>query len=393
MEKSPHPFRDGATRSLRLLALCAALFAPAGFAAETTTPANATAAAEIRAPRGVQRSTFGRMPDGVEVEAFTLTNRHGAHAKIITYGATLAELRVPDRAGKSGSVIREAVASEQGFQRGFNQSAAVHGRVVNRISLARFTLDGQEYQLANNAGRNHIHGGTRGFHRIVWQGAVVEGSRDPAVKLTYVSADGEEGYPGKLTTSVVYTLTDDNVLRLEFSATTDKATPVNFTNHAYFNLAGGGDVLDHEFFLNADRYTVASPDLIPTGEIKSVEGTPLDFRKPTLLGARAEQLPQNRRYDNNLVINRPEGDTRLALAARVTEPRLGRTMEVWTTEPGVQLYTSPLAGQPPSPERHGTYSLETQHFPDSVNRPEFPSTILRPGQVFKSTTEFRFSAK
>lgn len=340
----------------------------------------------------VQRSHFGRMPDGTEIDCFTLTNRHGLVAKAITFGAILADLRIPDREGELASVVRDIVASEQGFQRGFPGAGAVFGRVANRIARARFTLDGQDYQLAANSGQNHIHGGGKNFSRVVWQATPSETPGVASVSLTYMSVDGEEGYPGKLTTTVRYTLTDQNALRIDYTATTDRPTPINLTNHAYFNLAGTGDVLDHELMLNADRFTVVDDALIPTGEIRSVKDSPLDFTRPTRLGSRAAQLAASRRYDHNFVINRREGDPSLLLAARVFEPRSGRVMEVWTTEPGVQLYTSPLGDQPLT-DRTGTFCLETQHFPDSVNHPHFPSTILRPGQTWRSTTEFRFTVK
>ena len=344
---------------------------------------------------GVQRAEFGRTPDGVVVEAFTLTNDQGAIAKVITLGAIVAELRMPDRHGKLASVVREIQPSEQGFQRGFPQSAAVFGRVANRIANARFTLDGREYQVTRNHGAHQLHGGVKNFSKVVWQAKTGGDAKDPSVELAYTSADGEEGFPGRVITTVRYTLTAANALRIDYRATSDKPTPINLTNHAYFNLAGSGDAVSHELTLNADRYTVFDADLIPTGEIKPVAGTPLDFRQPALLGARAAELGAARRYDHNFVLNRPAGDASLRFAARVREPGSGRVMEVWTTEPGLQLYTSVLtapAANEPSP-RAGFLCLETQHFPDSVNHPEFPSTILRPGQEFRSTTEFRFSAK
>ena len=336
---------------------------------------------------------FGRMPDGTEVEQFVLTNGQGAVAKVITFGAIVADLRMPDRHGQLAGVVREIQPSEQGFQRGFPNSAAIFGRVANRIAKARFILDGREYQVTRNHGANQLHGGVRNFSKVLWKATIPERTSAPSVALNYVSADGEEGFPGRLTTTVTYTLTAENTLRIDYRATTDKPTPINLTNHAYFNLAGGGDAAGHELTLNADRYTVVDAELIPTGEIRTVANSPLDFRRPVLLGARATELPA-RRYDHNFVLNRREGDGSLILAARVQEPQTGRIMEVWTTEPGIQLYTSILT--PPGekdPPRAGFLCLETQHFPDSVNHPHFPSTILRPGATFRSTTEFRFSAK
>jgi aldose 1-epimerase len=271
----------------------------------------------------------------------------------------------------------------------------VFGRVANRIANARFILDGREYQVTRNAGAHQLHGGPKNFSKVIWNPSLPAGSGSPHVELTYISADGEEGFPGRLTTVVRYTLTNENTLRIDYRATTDKPTPINLTNHAYFNLAGAGDVVEHELTLNADRYTVVDADLIPTGEVKPVAGSPLDFRRLTSLGVRVPQLAPGRRYDHNFVINRGEGGSRLAFAARVRDPQSGRVMEVWTTEPGVQLYTSLLTA-PTAKEttpRFGFICLETQHFPDSVNHPHFPSTILRPGQEFRSTTEYRFSAK
>ena len=359
-------------------------------------PVDGAAAAALTAPvppAAVTRTPFGRTPEGVDVELFTLTNRHGLTAKVITSGAILADLRVPDREGKLAGVVREVTASDAGFQRGFPQAAAVFGRVANRIANARFTLDGREYQLAANNKPNHIHGGVKNFSRVVWQGAPATEPGVAAVTLTYVSPDGEEGFPGTLTTTLRYTLTDQDTLRLDYAATTDRPTPVNLTNHAYFNLAGGGDVLDYTVTLNADRYTVVDAALIPSGEIRPVAGSPLDFTTPRPLGARAAQLSATRRYDHNFVINRPAaGDASLAFAARVFDPRSGRVMETWTTQPGVQLYTSPLGDRPVNDQR-GFFCLETQHYPDSINHPEFPSTVLRPGETFRATTEFRFSAK
>jgi aldose 1-epimerase len=255
--------------------------------------------------------------------------------------------------------------------------------VANRIANARFTLDGGEYKLAANAAPHHIHGGTKGFGQVVWQAQPLPpAEHSSAVRFTYFSKDGEEGYPGNLTASVTYTVTDDNQLRLDYEATTDKATLVNLTSHAYYNLAGGGSISGHELWLAADHYTLADEQLIPTGEIGSVTGTPLDFTAPTLIGSRAGQLkPRAGVYDHNFIIN--GGGNSLVLAARVRDPQSGRVMELRTTQPGVQLYT----GNPHA------FCLETQHYPDSIHHPNFPSTVLRPGEIFKSTTMYTFSAR
>ena len=345
-------------------------------------PFNQSQAAELKR---IEENDFGRMPDGAPVKQFMLRNANGVMAKVISYGATITELQTPDRNGAMTNVVLGA-PTLKAYLEDFNAAAAVIGRVANRIAKARFTLDAVEYTLAANNGPNHLHGGRVGFAKVVWQAkALPPGQREAAVQFTYLSKDGEEGYPGNLTVKVTYTLTDDNELRLDYEATTDKATPVNLTNHAYFNLAGHDDVLDHELWLASDQYTPADDQLIPTGEIASVHGTPLDFTSPTRVGARIDQLkPRPGGYDHNFVIN--NGGTSLVPAARLTEPKSGRVMEVRTTEPGVQLYTG-------NHLKHGGLCLETQHYPDSVNQPKFPSTILRPGQTFRSATVFAFSAK
>jgi aldose 1-epimerase len=350
-----------------------------------------TAAATAATP-GVERGVFGQMPDGKTMEVFTLTNAHGATAKIIPFGAILADLRMPDRDGKFVSVVREILPTPENFQRGFPQAGAVMGRVTNRIANGRFMLDGREVNVTTNARPHHIHGGAKGFGKVMWRATPHPRPKDPAVSLTYLSVAGEEGYPGKLVATVRYTLTESNTLRIDYMAIADAPTPVNLTNHAYFNLAGGGDVTDQELMINADRITESDALLIPTGEFSWVEGTPLDFRKPTKLGARVALLGARHIYDHNFVLNRTDNDAALILAARVTDPASGRVMETWTTEPAVQLYTSDLSGELP-PGRAGFFCLETQHHPDSVNHAHFPSTILRPGETYRSTTEFRFSVK
>lgn len=335
----------------------------------------------------VERSLFGKAADGVVIDAYTLTNKNGASAKIITYGAIIAELNMPDRSGKMANMVKPVVFTPENYTRGFPQAAIVVGRFINRIGGAKFTLDGKEYTLAANSGPNSIHGGRKNFAKVIWKAEPVAGRT--AVKLTYLSVDGEEGYPGNLTANVVYTLTDENTLRLDYSATTDKPTLVNLSNHAYLNLGGQGDVRAYEMWINAKLYTPSDEGLIPTGEIAKVEGTPLDFRQPTPLGARADQLKQRPFiYDNNFVIDRREANV-LAPAARVTDSASGRVLEVFTTAPGVQLYTSQLGG--PNVPATGFFCLETQLFPDAPNKPHFPSATLRPGETYRSTTELRFS--
>jgi aldose 1-epimerase len=330
---------------------------------------------------------FGRAADGTTIDAYILTNAHGAKAKVITYGAILADLQVPDHSGQLGHIVRETTFSEENYKKFFPQSALIAGRVANRIANARFTLDGHEYPLVATNGPHNLHSGPKGLGRVIWSAAPVASTLGAAVKLTYLSPDGENGFPGNLAVSVTYTLTDANVLRLDYAATTDKQTLINLTNHAYFNLAGGGDVTDYTLTLHADRFTPVDSTLIPTGEIVSVKGTPYDFTTPTALGARVAQLGATKRYDNNLVTTRTGPG--LVRAAHITDPKSGRSLELWTTEPGVQLYTSPL-DEATAKDRIGFFCLETQHFPDSIHHPNFPTTILRPGETFSSTTEFRF---
>lgn len=334
------------------------------------------------AMKGVEEREYGALRDGTAVKEFTLRNSKGMVAKVISYGATLTELHAPDKNGATANVILGAKSLED-FVKGA-PSASTIGRFGNRIAKARFTLDGVEYKLAANNGQNHLHGGPTGFAKRVWEGKALDGN-EAKVQLTYLSKDGEEGYPGNLTVKVTYTLTEKNELRIDYEATTDKATVVNFTNHAYFNLAGSGDTLDHELWLGADQYTPVDDGLIPTGEIASVKGTPLDFTKPTRVGERIDAFkPKLNGYDHNYVVK--GGGKSLVLAARVTDPKTGRVMEMHTTEPGFQLYTG-------NHVQHRGLCLESQHFPDSPNKPHFPSAVLRSGKTFKSTTAYAFSAK
>ena len=320
---------------------------------------------------------------GGGIREFVLRNRHGMEVRGIGLGATLTGIWVADANGVRTNVIL-APAHVEEFEKGFGGAAAVIGRVANRIAGARFSLDGVEYRLTPNAGRHHIHGGRRGFSQVWWQLEGAGSGPDAAwVRWSYVSPEGEEGYPGTLHVRVTYTLNDHTELRVDYEARTDKPTPVNLTQHAYFNLAGSGDVRAHELWLDARFYTPTDEDLIPTGEIRFVAGTPLDFTKPMPLGARMDLLgPRLRGYDHNYVLG-GDGET-LRRVARLADPSSGRVLEVETTEPGLQLYTGNHLG-------HRGVCLETQHYPDSVNQPHFPSVILRPGKVFRSTTVFRFT--
>ena len=331
----------------------------------------------------VEESDFGKMPDGTVVQQFTLRNARGMSAKVMTYAAMLCEVQAPDRNGVFTNVVPGSDSLDAYLRNSFGPYSQTIGRVANRVANARFTLDGVEYQLDANAGRNQLHGGTNGFGRRVWQAEMLPpGTNESSVRFTITSKDGDDGYPGNMTASVTYTLNDNDELRLDYQATTDKPTPVNLVNHTYFNLAGSGNVREQELWLNADRYTLTDNQLIPTGEIAPVKGTPLDFTTPALIGTRADLLTgRSRGFDNNFVIN--GGGESMVLAARARDPQSGRVLEVRTTQPGLQLYTGNPRG----------FALETQHFPDSVNHTNFPSIILRPGETFKSTTILSFSAK
>jgi aldose 1-epimerase len=344
----------------------------------------------------VQVSEFGHLPDGSTVHLYTLANAKGSVAKIISFGATLTELWIPDRTGRKRDIVL-GFDNLEGYLGKDPYFGAIVGRYGNRIAKGLFTLDGKQYSLAINNPPNSLHGGTSGFDRKNWQGQPLEVEHGAAVKLTYHSADEEENYPGNLDVSVTYTLTDDNELKIQYSATTDKPTVLNLTNHSYFNLAGEGTILNEILYLNADQYTPTDATLIPTGVIAPVAGTPYDFRTPTALGARMNALQKEGGYDINYVVNGQPGTLRLA--ARVKDPDSGREMEVWTTQPGVQLYTSigldgSIVGKRGvAYPKSAAFCLETQHYPDSPNRPNFPSTVLRPGQVYTEETIYKFFAK
>ncbi|MHB1562388.1 MAG: aldose epimerase family protein, partial [Isosphaeraceae bacterium] len=354
-------------------------------------------AQEARGKRSVQKMDFGKTPDGTPVELSTLSNGR-VTVKVMTYGGIITELHVPDRAGKTADVVLGFDTLEDYIARN-PHFGAITGRVANRIARAEFTLDGKEYRLAANNGPNTLHGGKKGFDKVVWKAQDVSGPAGPAVKLTYLSRDGEEGFPGNLNVAVTYTLTDDNALRIDYTATTDKATPVNLTNHSYFNLAGhdSGAILDQELMLAADQYTPSDDQYIPTGQIAPVGGTPLDFTTPTAIGARIGQIQgEPGGYDHNYVI-RPSGSSP-AFAARARDPKSGRVLEMYTTEPGVQLYTSNfmdgnLKGKGGAAyKKHQAFCLEAQHYPDALHHPNFPSIILRPGATYSQTTIYKFSA-
>ena len=345
----------------------------------------------------VQKSSFGKLPDGTEIEQYTLRNVKGATAKIITYGATVTELWIPDRSGKNADVVL-GFDKLDGYVGDHPYFGGTIGRYGNRIAKGKFTLDGKEYSLFLNNGPNSLHGGKVGFNRRVWKAEPVKVAHGAAVKFTYVSPDGEEGYPGTLTVQVTYELTDDNAVRISYHASTDKPTVTNLTNHSYFNLsgAGSGDILKNVLRLDADRYTPVGDTLIPTGELKSVDGTPFDFRKPTAIGARNSQIPGIAGYDHNFVLNGAAG--KLRKIGELSDPVSGRQMEIWTTEPGVQLYVGigldgSIQGVGGAYQKFGALCLETQHFPDSPNHTEFPSTVVRPGKDFRSETIYKFSAK
>lgn len=344
----------------------------------------------------IHTDSFGRTPEGDEVFLYTLTSAKGLRVRIINYGAILVSMEVPDRHGRLDDVLL-GYDDLNGYLHG-GCAAAVIGRYANRIGNAKFTLDGVEYKLAANNGPNHLHGGLKGFDKKLWKQEEVTASENQAwVKLSYLSPDGEEGYPGNLRCTVTYTLTNDDELRLDYEAQTDKKTVLNLTNHAYWNLAGqgNGDVLGHELTINANRFTVVDKGLIPTGIAVSVVGTPLEFLSPKTIGSRIGQLSNG--YDHNYVIDGAPSEMKLCGTAY--EPTTGRVMEVHTTEPGVQLYTanhfndSMIGKGGKVYVKHGAFCLETQHYPDSPNKPQFPTTVLEPGQKFASRTVYKFSAK
>ena len=349
----------------------------------------------------IKKESFGKTGEGRPIDLYTFTNSHGLEVRAMSYGGIIVSLRVPDKNGNLDDVVL-GFEKLQGYLEKNLYFGAIIGRYGNRIARGKFTLDGVKFSLARNDGPNSLHGGLKGFDKAIWQAQPFENQQGVGVNFTYLSQDGEEGYPGNLTVKVAYTLTDQDELIFDYEAATDKATPVNLTQHTYFNLAGEGrgDVLGHEVMLNADRFTPVDKTLVPTGELGAVKGTPLDFTKLTAVGPRIsenyEQLILGHGYDHNFVINR-KGDG-LELAARVHEPTSGRVMEVFTTEPGVQFYSGNFLDGTTGKQGHVYrqrygFCLETQHFPDSPNQPNFPSSILRPGQTYHSQTVYKFSVE
>lgn len=343
----------------------------------------------------MKKEAFGKTGEGTPVDLFTLSNGQGMAVKITNYGATVTSIIVPDSAGQAGDVVL-GFDSLSGYLNDPPYFGAIVGRYGNRIAKGRFKLDGKEYKLAINNGPNHLHGGLKGFDKVVWQAKELNTDREPSLQLTYQSKDGEEGYPGNLSVTVVYTLTQDNALKIAYTATTDKATPINLTNHSYFNLAAGKaeTALQHELMIDADRYTVVDATLIPTGELRPVKGTPFDFTTPHPIGERMGQV-EGGGYDHNYVLNHAAGQ--FARVARVHDPLSGRVLEVYTDQPGVQFYSGnfldgSLTGKGGIQYvKHYGFCLETQHFPDSPNQPPFPSTLLKPGETYRTATTYKFS--
>ncbi|MGA2248048.1 MAG: aldose epimerase family protein [Verrucomicrobiota bacterium] len=351
----------------------------------------------------ISRSDFGKTPDGQAVDLYTLKNSKGAEADIMTYGGAMQKLIMPDKNGKFADVVLGF--DTLGGYTGPNcpYFGALVGRYGNRIGGAQFNLEGKTYTLAKNNNGNTLHGGLKGFDKVVWTARPSVGAHGPQLVLTYVSKDGEEGFPGNLEATAIYTLSDDNELRVEFSATTDKSTVVNLTDHSYFNLAGqgSGDILGHIVYINADRTTPTDSLLIPTGDLADVTGTPFDFRTPTAIGARIDDpdkvLQYGPGYDHNWVINNPPG--KFGLQSRVLEPKSGRVLEVWSDQPGLQFYAGnfldgTITGKDGKVyQRRSAFAMEPQHFPDSPNKPNFPSVELKPGETYHSTIVYKFTTQ
>ncbi len=402
MQDFAHPFRPGLLAFGAVLAL--GLTGCSKTAHTPATPENKIVKAPVVVPKAsVAHAPFGKLPDGTSIEQYTLKNASGAEVRVINYGGIVTAIKVPDRNGKLDDVVL-GYDNFEPYIKNPTFFGPIVGRFANRIAKGKFKLEGKTYdKLFINNKPNTLHGGAKGFDKVVWQAEAFEKAGAAGVVLTYVSPDGEEGYPGTLTTHVTYTFNDTNELLVDYSATTDKATVVNFTNHSYFNLGGdgSGDVLNHQLLINADRYTKTDAAGIPTGKLVDVAGTNLDFRTPLAIGTHMEaEHKVGLGYDYNFVINRgTASDKDLVFAARAQDPKTGRIMEVRTTEPGIQLYTAnhmdgTLIGKAGHAySRHNAFCLETQHFPDSPNQPSFPTTTLKPGETFHSQTVYIFSAK
>jgi aldose 1-epimerase len=378
------------------------LFAGAALAASLAGCATDSSSCDCSAPdsssSNISKAPFGKTPDGKKVDIYTLRNTNGVEARICTYGGIVVSFKAPDRNGKMGDVVL-GYDNLDGYLTNSPYFGALIGRYGNRIAKGKFTLDDVNYTLATNNAPNSLHGGLKGFDKRVWRAKVIKVDDGGALELTYLSKDGEEWYPGNLKVKAVYTLMPDNGLRVEFTATTDKDTVINLTQHSYFNLAGGGDVLGHKVFIDADKFTPVDDTLIPTGELRPVDGTPFDFRQPTAIGERIKQdnlqLKFGKGYDHNFVLNHPAG--RLDVIAQVAEPVSGRVLEVLSTEPGLQFYTGNFLDGTITGKGGQVYNfrnafvMEPQHYPNSPNQPDFPSTALRPGQVYHNTIIFRLS--
>jgi aldose 1-epimerase len=349
---------------------------------------------------GITEQAWGALPSGETINLYTLRNEKGVEARISNFGGRLVNLKVPDRAGNFADIVL-GYDSIEPYTKPNPFFGTLVGRYANRIANGEFTLDGKKYTLLKNNGPNSLHGGAQGFDKKAWQAEIVNNGQ--ALQLTYLSKDGEEGFPGNLTSVVTYSLGNDNAFTIDYAATTDADTVLNLTNHSYFNLAGHGNgkILDHQLTVNADKFTPVNVNLIPTGELQNVAGTPFDFRTPKAIGTNIDspdpQIQFGAGYDHNFVLNRAAGDPP-SLAARITEPQSGRVMEVLTTQPGVQFYTANhINGEIKGKEgaiyhARGAYCFETQHFPDTPNQPTFPTAVLKPGEKYHQITIFRFSA-
>lgn len=354
----------------------------------------------VAAKESIKKGPFGTA-DGKSVNLYTLTNKNGLVAKITNYGGIVTSLMVPDRNGNLADVVL-GYDNVDSYIENNPYFGALIGRYGNRIADGKFSLDGVEYTLAKNNGENHLHGGIKGYDKVVWSAKETKTNEGVGLELTYLGPDGEEGYPGNLSITVIYTLTNNNELKVDYFATTDKKTVVNLTHHSYFNLAGEGNILGHELMLNADRFTPVDEGLIPTGELRVIEGTPFDFTKATTIGARIDQDDEQLRfgggYDHNWVLNKSRSGI-MTLAASLYDPKSGRLMEIFTTEPAIQFYAGNFLDGTITGKRGQIYlyrsglCLETQHYPDSPNKPDFPSTVLNPGEEYRHTTIHKFSVK